>query len=147
MKFQFAIWLMFTLILFCSCSEKAEEGDGWHVCSDCDMEDWIGIYYGKASYYHHTTNETTENLDIEIEIEQTATDYLCLYIHIENFYTATLCGDFADPYSISFGSSSSSIYATLYEKDNQVKLIGNSKKFVHSDDTTIYKETINFEVF
>jgi len=146
-KFHFTILLIFTFALINSCSEKAEKVDEWSDYSSCDIEDWIGIYNGKASHYHNTTNETTENLDIEIEVEQTATNYLCVYLRIENLYTTTLCGDFADPYSISFASSSSSISATMYLKDYQLKLSGNSKKFVQNNDTTVYKETINFEVF
>jgi hypothetical protein len=51
------------------------------------------------------------------------------------------------PYAISFASSTKSIDATMFVKENQLRLTGNSKKFEMVADTIVIKEVVNFNVF
>lgn len=131
-----------------SCNDKTEEDDGWEVCVGCDFESWLGVFTGTASHYTAASNKTVENLSIEIEIEETATEYFTVYIRLpqQNYY-ATLSGDFTGSHAISFASSTSSITATMLVKENQFRLSGNSKKFQAASDTIILKEVVNFDVF
>lgn len=146
-KFRYVI-LFFLFFIMGSCTDDKEEDDGWNICIECDIESWLGVYNGTTSHYNATSNRTVENLDIEIKIEETATDYFTVYIKVpEQNYSATLSGDFINPYSISFASSSKSVSATMYVKENQIRLSGNSKKFAVQSDTVILKEVVNFDVY
>lgn len=145
LQYVFLFFLIFNMV---SCTDDKEEDDGWDICTECDFESWLSIYNGTASHYNVNTNKTVENLGIEIEIEETATDYLTVYIKVpEQSYSATLSGDFVTPYSISFASSSKSVSATIYVKENQLRLSGNSKIFSVQSDTVILKEVVNFDVY
>jgi len=57
---------LFILPLFwISCSGKTEDNGGWEVCSECDVDSWIGFHSGTASHYNSATNKTVEGLTIE----------------------------------------------------------------------------------
>ena len=142
------IFLFFFLLLLVSCNDKAEENDGWQVCVECDFDSWLGLYNGTASHYTVASNKTVEGLAIDIEIEETASDYFTIYIKLpqQNYY-ATLSGDFIQPYAISFASTTRSITATMMVRENQLRLTGNSKKFEVASDSTIFKEVVEFDVY
>jgi len=139
--------LSFGLLFFVSCTKENEEDDGWSNCQSCTIESWKGEFSGKAEHFDAQTDITTNNLNLTIEFEETATDYLTAYILIQNYYSATLSGDLATTYSVSFAGSNSSISATLYTKDNQLRLSGNSKKFHYKVDNLVIEEVINFELY
>ena len=142
------IFLFFLLAFLISCNDKTEENDGWLVCTECNLDSWLGAYSGTASHYNAALNKTVENLNIDIEIEKTATDYFTVYIKLpqQNYY-ATLSGDFVQSHAISFASSTRSVNATMLVKENQFRLTGNSKKFQVTSDTTIIKEVVEFDVY
>ncbi len=147
MKFS-QIFLVFLLVVLASCNDKTEENDGWMVCAECDFDSWLGIYSGTASHFTAASNKTVENLNIDIEIEQTASDYFTVYIKLpQQNYSATLSGDFVQPHAISFASSTKSVTATMMVRENQLRLTGNSKKYQVNPDTTIIKEVVEFDVY
>jgi hypothetical protein len=56
-------------------------------------------------------------------------------------------GDFSNPYIISFAGSGSSVTATMYVKDGELKLSGSSKKFHYKVDSLIIDQIVTFETF
>ncbi len=124
--------------------EKATTAD-WQNCYSCTAGDWIGWYTGTADYYNALTNTTHSGLTVSVRVEETATDYMSVYITVPNCYSASISGDFVSPYILSLGGTSSSIDAIMYKKDNQFRLTGNSKKFHHKVDSLVIEEVLNFE--
>jgi len=141
------LFLFIFPLFWISCSEKTEDNNGWDVCSECDVDSWIGFHSGTASHYNAATNKTVEGLTIEVEIEETATDYFTVYIEVpqQNYY-ATLSGDFVLPHAISFASSTRSVNATMLVQENQFRLSGISKRFQATNDSIIIKEVVDFDV-
>ena len=54
-------------------------------------------------------------------------------------------GDFASPDIISFAGSSSSLSVTMYIKDGELILTGNTKKFHYKQDTLVVDQIVTFE--
>jgi hypothetical protein len=146
MKYSYKL-LFFLLLLLVSCNDKAEENDGWEICTECDLDSWLGLFSGTASHYTATSNTTLQGKAIDIEIEETGSEYFTVYVRIpqQNYY-ATLSGNFVQPYAIDFASSTKSINATMLVKGDQLRLSGNSKSFQVNSDTTFIKEVVSFDI-
>ncbi len=134
----------FSFILL-ACEKKDENSDGWKYCTECTIESWVGEYTGIGDYNNYNKNATTQDVDVSITIEQTATDYITVYFQAPSYYTTTVSGDLASPDIISFAGSSSSLSATMYIKDGELKLTGNTKKFHYKQDTLIVDQVVTFE--
>jgi len=141
------ILLFFFVLLFLYNCKKEEDTDDWSNCHTCTVESWKGVFSGKTEHFDAQSGITASDLNITIEFEETATDYLSAYIIVPNYYSATISGDLANTYSVSFAGTSSSISATLYTKDNVLRLNGNSKKFHYKVDSLVIDEVINFEIY
>lgn len=140
--------MMFSFIIFASCDKDNEEdsSDGWGNCYDCTAASWEGNYSGSCDYFDVGLNEYTYDLPATIEVEETAEDYLSVYINVPNYYSATISGQLQSPYLISIASSTASLSASMYVKEGDYKLTGNSKKFVTVDDSTVITKSITFDI-
>ncbi len=105
------ILLFFLLVVLISFNDKTEDNDGWQVCTECDIDSWLGSFSGTASHFTASSNTTVEGI------------------------------------AISFASSTKSITATMMVRENQLRLTGNSKKFQVTNDSTIVKEVVEFDVY
>lgn len=131
--------------IFTACEKKDENSDGWQYCTECTVESWVGEYTGMGDYNNFNKNAKTQAVDVSIAIEQTATDYITVYFQAPSYYTTTVSGDLASPDIISFAGSSSSLSATMYIKDGEFKLTGNTKKFHYKQDTLVVDQVVTFE--
>lgn len=143
--FYFA--LFFVVALFaCNDDDETDSSDCWSNCYDCTASSWSGIYSGECDYYDVSANEYLYNLPATIEIQETAPDYLSVFVNVPNAYSTTISGQLQSNYLISIASSNASFSATLYVKENEFKLSGNSKKFIMGSDSTVYTESITFDI-
>ena len=149
MKINYTIFFVVLLFLFSgwACKDKEEDKNTWVSCYTCTIDSWTGIFEGTTSYFDASTMNDVEDLDITIEFEETASDYLTAYINVPNYFSTAISGEWNSPYSISFAGSNSSLVATLHEKDGDLRLAGNAKKFHFKVDSLIVDEVINFEVY
>ncbi len=136
-----------SLILSPACSDKDKEGNNWATCYDCSLDSWKGIFEGTATYFDASTLVEVDGLDITIEFEETANNYLTAYVSVPNYYSSTISGAWTSPYSISFAGSGSSIAATLYKQGEDLMLNGNAKKFHYKVDSLIIDEVVSFEAY
>lgn len=137
---------LLSVFIFSACDKNENEGDGWTNCTECNTESWVGEYSGTGDYSDFNNNTTMDNVDVSIVVEETATDYLTVYFHAPQVYSATVSGDLKSPDIVSFASSGSSFTATMFIKDNELKLTGSSKKFHYKNDTIlIIDQVVTFE--
>lgn len=139
--------LLLTSFFFIGCDKNKKEGDGWENCTECTMASWVGEYAGSGDYSNYNNNTQLQNLEVSIIIEETADDYLTIYMSVPNTYSTTVSGDFSGSYIISFAGSGSSITATMFMKEGELKLTGNSKKFHYKVDSLIIDQVVTFETF
>ena len=136
-----------SLMLCPACSDKDKDENSWATCYDCTLDSWTGIFEGNATYFDASTLVEVDGLDITIEFEETATNYLTAYVSVPNYYSSTISGAWTSPYSISFAGSGSSIVATLYNQGGEFMLNGNAKKFHYKVDSLIIDEVVSFEAY
>lgn len=138
---------LFLLLVTVSVACKEKEGDknGWTVCNSCTIESWKGTFSGASSYFDAATLSTAENIEITIDFEETATDYLTAYVAVPNYFNATISGELSSSYSISFAGSTSSLNATMQTKEEALKLSGTVKKFHMKIDSLVIDEVVSFE--
>lgn len=136
------------LIFFISCSkENEEDDDGWNSCYSCTVDSWTGEFSGTCSYSDLNNNTNAQNLPVTITIEETAQDYLFVSINVVNYYSTSVSGELVVSDIVSFAGSGSSFTSSMYIKENELKLSGNSKKFHYKNDTIlVIDEVINFEI-
>lgn len=139
------VFLLATSFIFPACDKNNENNDGWKNCTECTIESWIGSYTGKGDFINLNNNAEVKDVDVSINIEQTATDYLTIYFQAPNIYSATVSGDFSSSDIVFFAGSSSSISATMFIKDGKLKLTGNSKKYHYKADSLVVDQVITFE--
>lgn len=143
--FSFVFSLSTFVIIGCG---DDEEDEPWDKCYECTADSWIGEFNGTCDYFNYHLNVTREDRSIKVEIAETATNYFEVKIISPENFNATIYGDFVTSQIISFSSSNSSVSATMYVNGQDLKLIGNSKKFHWESDTLlVYDEVVNFEVF
>ena len=129
-----------------SCSDKEDPDDGWEFCTGCTAESWAGVFEGDATFHDSFGISSGEGLAATLSIEETGTDYLSTTIVVPNYFSTAVSGKLNSAYSISFAGSNSSITATIYSKNNALKIIGNAKKFHTNASGTIVDEVVSFEV-
>ncbi|MEZ5083869.1 MAG: hypothetical protein R2750_10535 [Bacteroidales bacterium] len=133
------------IVLFFTTCKKTDPDDGWESCLDCNITSWIGTYTGTAEYKDFVAGNTTTGLPITIVVSEVGDNYLQVYIHIPNYYSATLSGNFVGTYSISFAGSSYSFSGTMQVKDNTLRLIGDSKYYVEKVNELVIEEAVLYE--
>ncbi len=136
---------LLAILIFCSCNKNEDENSGWVNCTSCTVDSWVGEYSGTGDYSNYNNNTEMKGVAVDITVEETATDYLTIYFHVPNLYSATVSGDLSSPYIISFAGSSSSFTGTMFIKDGELKLTGNSKKFHYKVDSLIIDQVVTFE--
>ena len=144
-RFLFLILLL--CFIFSGCEKNKEDSNGWKNCTECTTESWTGEYSGKGDYSNFTTGADMKDADVSINIEETATDYITIYLHVPSLYTATVSGDLSSSYIVSFAGSSSSVTATMFIKDGELKLTGSARKFHYKVDSLIIDQVVTFETF
>jgi len=141
-------------LFFLSCSKNNEEdNDDWNKCYNCTFDSWKGEFEGTCSYSDLNNNNDMKNLPITITLDSTGENYFYVSIIVVNYYSTNLSGEFVDPSIVNFASSNSSFSSSIYTKDSELKLSGNSKKFhketeIINNDTiviTVIDEVVNFE--
>lgn len=150
LKKQYTIYTVFIVIILLAITsgcDKKEETDAWSTCYSCTIDSWTGDFSGTTNYFDAQSNSTVEGLEISIEFEETGTDYLTAYVVVPNYYSASISGELSSTYSISFSGTSSSITATIYSKDNEIRINGNSKRYHFKVDSVVIDEVINFEAY
>ena len=137
---------LLSVFIFSACDKNENEGDGWTNCIECNTESWVGEYSGTGDYSDFNSNTEIDNVEVSIVIEETATDYLTVYFQAPQVYSSTVSGDIKSPDIVSFASSGSSFTATMFIKDNELKMTGSSKKFHYKNDTIlIIDQIVTFE--
>ncbi|MEZ5197168.1 MAG: hypothetical protein R2764_12405 [Bacteroidales bacterium] len=145
-KLFFIISISFFFASSCDKEEEPDPSEGWGNCYDCTATSWVGNYSGSCDYYDVGLNEYTHDLPATINIEETAPDYLNVFINVPNYYSATISGQLQSPYLLSIASSTASFSASMYVKEKDYRLSGNSKKFVMVSDSVVITESITFEI-
>lgn len=142
--FWVSIFCLGTVLIFTTC-KKDDPDDGWESCLDCTITSWVGTYTGTAEYKDFVAGSTTSGLPITIEVAEVGDNYLQVYIHIPNYYSTTVSGNYVGSYSISLASTSNSFTGTMQIKDNTLRLIGDSKYYVEKLDELIIEEVVVYE--
>jgi hypothetical protein len=146
-RLTISLFAVVSFFLCPACSDEDKEDSNWGTCYDCTLDSWIGAFSGTATHFNASTLVEVDGLDITIEFEETATDYLTAYVSVPNYFSATISGAWTSPYSISFAGSGSSIFATIYKQGEDLMLNGNAKKFHYKVDSLIIDEVVNFDVY
>ncbi len=134
------------MIILSSCSKENKDEDTWSNCYDCNLQSWTGNYSGSASFYNAENNDTKEGLGVTVQVTETGTNYLSISLNIPNYYSSTVSGELLSGYSVSFAGSNNSFNGTLYQKDGQLKISGNAKKFHYKVNELVIERVVTFEV-
>ncbi len=134
------------MIILSSCSKENKDEDTWSNCYDCNLQSWTGSYSGSASFYNAENNDTKEGLGVTVQVTETGTNYLSISLNIPNYYSSTVSGELLSGYSVSFAGSNNSFNGTLYQKEGQLKISGNAKKFHYKVNELVIERVVTFEV-
>jgi hypothetical protein len=111
---------------------KKDEEPDWESCYSCTVSSWTGSFKGTGDVYDASAGTTQGGIGITLSFGETGDQYLTAHVVVSGYLNLTLSGTLYVHHSISFASSQSSLNATLYEKDGQLKLSGTVKSFTES---------------
>jgi len=111
---------------------KKDDEPDWESCYSCTMSSWTGSFKGEGNVYDASSGTTQGGVGITLTFGESGDQYLTAHVVVNGYLNLTLSGSLYVHHSISFASSQSSLSATLYEKDGQLKLSGTVKTFTQS---------------
>jgi len=136
--------ILFVAIIIVSCS-KDDTDDGWSYCPDCDTESWVGTYTGGCSVYDGLNNLTFEEQIATIVISSNGNDVLSMQISVPVHFSMYATGSLQNSYSISLSGTEKSFLATMYKKENQLRLTGSAKTYHYKGGELELIKSVNFE--
>jgi hypothetical protein len=139
---QKLIFLLFlVIIIFQSCKKEAE----WIWCTNCTMEKIIGTYEGTANHLRFVDTIFVETKGKESYLNLIEENGLLkVQVGIVNLFSLNVTGEYTNDYYIEIPGNRSRLSVKIWQKENQIKLIGTAKKFTSNGDIL---ELIDFEVF
>jgi len=146
-KLQYILRLVvFSMLIFDieGCKKDVDEED-WRACYNCSFSAWIGSFEGTASYYNGASNSNTDNLQVTVDVMETGENYLTISVQVPNNYYATNSGELTGGYYVNMAGSGNSLSASLYKKDNQIKISGSAKIYHYKVDEIIIDKVVSFD--
>ncbi|MFK5856934.1 MAG: hypothetical protein QM503_12455 [Bacteroidota bacterium] len=138
--------LLVVVLLFSNCKKEEES---WGPCIDCDLSEWAGSFEGTGVYYQESDSSSVLDVPTEITIENTSDTRLKVIVDAGLYFSSTtFIYKTNDDYFIELAGSNSSISLTLYQKNNNYKLSGTSKRYHYNVDTVlVIDQSLSFETF
>lgn len=131
-------------LLLLSC--KKDEA-GWQRCDSCSNELILGEYSGTATHYRYTDSvnfvKTVSN-EVYLTIKEEGSA-LRLQTGVINLFSADLSGIYNNTYYLSFAGSNQQLNATIWVKDEQIRITGTVKKTALVNNQTVLRELFDFE--
>ncbi len=138
--------LFFTIISFTSCN-KNDSAPDWTFCDGCPNSEWAGVYEGTGAYYSKFHPDKTENIPVIITITEQQDYRIGIVVKSPNKFYASFNGVKDDTeYYFDMAGTEKSIHLSLYKKENDYKLTGNTKKYVTENDTVKVNQSVSFEI-
>ncbi|PKP52965.1 MAG: hypothetical protein CVT92_06270 [Bacteroidetes bacterium HGW-Bacteroidetes-1] len=131
------------LVAITSCNKEKES---WEWCNECQSDFISGSYEGIASHTRYVDSSNfieTKNKDAYVNIMDNGST-MTVQSGVINLFALTVSGQFQQTYYIEMGNNSMRFSATIWRKDNEVKLVGSAQKFNSNVELT---EILEFEVF
>ena len=142
---QLTVFFFLLLFLIASCS-KPDEPD-WTFCDGCPNSEWAGVYEGTGAYYSKFHPDKTENIPVTITITEQQDYRIGIVVKSPNKFYASFNGVKDDTeYYFDMAGTEKSIHLSLYKKENEYKLTGNTKKYVTENDTVKVNQSVSFEI-
>ena len=135
------------LFLFTNC--KKDETEDFSYCTGCPIEEWVGDFAGKGTYFKASTGTTQEDIDVTLKVKITSGDNLSFNILAPNYFSQVFYGSKDnDQHYIQIAGTAKSLDLNLYKKVTEYKITGTAKTYkTPADGGTVIDETLTFRVF
>lgn len=133
------------LLIISSVSCKKETVD-WAWCIDCQLTEVLGEYTGTGNYIRFTDSIhfiQNSDLDVTLKLIESGSS-LQTFTNVVNVFSSSISGVYDDGYYLQFAGNKQTFNATIWRKENQIKLVGTIKKMDSEGETV---ELLDFEVF
>jgi len=140
------IVFFFTLFFFVSCGKHVDEPD-WNFCNSCANSEWAGVYEGTGTFFSKNNPDKTEDIPITVTITEQQNFRLGIVIKSPNKFYASFnrVKDDAE-YFFDMAGTEKSIHLSLYKKEADYKLTGNTKTYVTINDTVYVNRSVSFKI-
>ncbi len=142
---RIVLYTLIFILAFGTISCKEETVD-WAWCTDCQVTDVLGEYEGSGNHLRFTDSIhfiQKNNVDVTLKLSESGSSVLAS-TNVVNVFSSSISGVYDDDYYLQFSGNKQTFNATIWRKENQIKLVGTIKK-TDSEGETL--ELLDFEVF
>jgi hypothetical protein len=110
------------------------------------VTDVLGEYEGSGNHLRFTDSIhfiQKNNVDVTLKLSESGSSVLAS-TNVVNVFSSSISGVYDDDYYLQFSGNKQTFNATIWRKENQIKLVGTIKK-TDSEGETL--ELLDFEVF
>ncbi len=128
---------------------KKEEDQLWVWCNNCSLDQIVGNYEGKATYYDYV-NDSTYTVEKEKDAWALLSEdngLLEVNTGIVNLFSIRVTGSYNNQYYIEIPGPMRQFSAVIWRKGDALKIKGVAKKLRSVGGTTEADELIDFELF
>ncbi len=136
------------ILTFAQC--KKDEQDNYSYCTGCPIDAWVGEYTGTGTYFTSTTGETTDNVEVEVTIENPGGNNMRIDILSPKNVSFQFFGQKNDDeHYFRIAGSTSSLDMNLYKNSNRkdYKINGTAKTYQSVRDSIKVIRSLTFRVF
>ncbi len=146
MKKLIIVLLTLIAVGFQNCKKEKEN---FTYCTGCPIFSWVGYYSGTGTYFTANTGETVDNIEVNINIENTYDSNLVIHVEAPNYISESFSKSKTDDkYYILIGSGARTLDLGLKRSGNQYRLNGTLKKnsWNKVDSTWTVVQSLTFQV-
>lgn len=119
--------ILIIVAVFYSNCKKHE--DNFSYCLDCPLSSWVGYFEGTGAYFTVTTGETTDGVQVGVNIENNYNSNLEITVDAPGYITETFSKSKTDTYHyLNIGTGARTLDLGLRQKGNELRLDGTLKK-------------------
>jgi|GEM_PF-2282837 len=118
-------------------------------CTGCPLSSWVGYYKGSGAYFTANTGETTDNVQVDVNIENTYDSTLVIHVEAANYISESFSKSKTDDnYYILVGSGARTLDIGLKSNGNEYRLSGTLKRnsWNKVDSVWIVVQSLTFQV-
>jgi hypothetical protein len=147
MKKLLLISVLISIFFFQNCKKS---GDNFVYCEGCFLSSWDGYFQGTGTYFTALTGETFENVEVDINIDNTYDSTLSINVQAPTYLSENFTASKNDQkYYMNIGTGERTLDLGLKKKGNEYKIEGTLKlnSWNKIDSTWSVNKSLTFEVF
>lgn len=147
MKKILVISAFFFIFFFQDCKKSDEN---FSYCEGCFLSAWEGYFEGTGTYFTANTGETFENIEVEVNIDNTYDSILAINVKASAYISENFTVSKNDQkYYMNIGTGARTLDLGLKKKGNEYKIDGTLKlnSWNKIDSTWSVNKSLTFEAF